>query len=67
LPKCKGGSYVKKGGWEKELLGWDDGNVHVFHLGEAIFRLRDTELHDEMVEMVVRYFEESNSARQCEE
>lgn len=48
--------------WERELFGWDDGDVYVFHEERGNFSVkRHPELHRRLVEMAIHYFEEHNA------
>jgi len=45
--------------WEKELFGWDDGDVYVFHEDRGNFSIKKhPELHRRLVELAIGYFEE---------
>jgi len=51
----------KEGCWEKELFGWDDSDVYVFHSKRGNFSIKKhRELHDKIVEIAIKYFEEHN-------
>lgn len=51
----------KHGKWQWELLGWDDGNVYVYHEERGNFSVKKhPTLHNRLVAQAVRYFEQQN-------
>lgn len=48
--------------WGKELLGWDDGDVYVYHEERGNFSIkRHPQLHRLLVKIAIQYFEEHDA------
>ena len=45
--------------WERELLGWDDGDVYVYREGRGNFSIkRHPDLHHKLADLAIQYFDE---------
>lgn len=52
----------KRDKWERELLGWDDGDVYIHHKDRGNFSIKKhRDLHHRLVEMAIEYFEEHDA------
>ncbi|MEM2112333.1 MAG: hypothetical protein QXX08_10750 [Candidatus Bathyarchaeia archaeon] len=55
-------SNKRKDEWVRELYGWDDGNVYVFHRKRGNFSIKmHPELEKMLVNMAIKYLEEHNA------
>jgi len=48
--------------WEKELLGWDDDDVYIYHKDRGNFSIKKhPRLHRTLVKIAIQYFEEHDA------